>query len=392
MKILIAGGGIGGLTAALCLSQAGHDVTVLERNTSFADVGAGIQCGANAIKVLDSLGLLPDLESVAVQPERVEFRDGVSGDVLYRTEFGQLYQARYGAPYLHIHRADLHDILLAALVKRDSGMVMRGASVETVAEDAAGVTVTLRDQSTVRGDCLIGADGIHSIVRQSLFGESSPRFTGNVAWRGVVPVERLPHDFMPTQAINFMGARKHMVVYYVRSKQLLNFVGVVESASWNNESWTETAPWQELKRDFAGWHPMVQQVVEAVDRDACFKWALHDHAPLTSWSSARISLLGDAAHATLPFMASGAAMAIEDARVLQRALDKHDTPMPGLAMYQRNRLSRTAKIQRDSARFGTLYHLEHRWLLKQAFNVLSVVGRKKERFLAGYDANAVELK
>ncbi len=405
MRILISGGGIGGLSAALCLQKAGHSVKVFEQSSSFKQIGAGLQCGANAVHVLDYLGLMDKLEAVSVNPQRVEFRDAITGRVLYGSEWGDTYERRYGAPYLHVHRADLHTNLLGAFQQDKDNSIETNASVSDFKESDNAVEVSLDDGRAFLGDCLIGADGIKSLIRKKLLQQqniqsSAPKFTGNVAWRGVVSVDRLPINFMDKVASNFMGQKKHMVIYYLRNQRLVNFVGVVEKPQPQSEgghSWVSKAPWQQLKDDFAGWHPIVQTVIDAMDKDQCYQWDLYHHKPLSNWSSKRVTLLGDAAHATLPFMAAGAGLAIEDARVLQRALDSVDKvdQAPNLAralkLYQRNRFARTAEVQATSVKMGKLYHLQNPWLLKLAFAALANLGKSKESLLPSYNANTISL-
>jgi salicylate hydroxylase len=392
MKILVAGAGIGGLTAALCLHKTGHQVQLLEQAAEFSEVGAGIQCGANAIRVLDYLGLKDQIEAIAVDPLRADFREHKTGAVLHSLPFGQDYAQRHGAPYLHVHRADLHRILSNAFNARAASAVTFNATVASYSEQDDKVTVQTEDGRQFEGDCLVAADGVKSVIRDQLIGHREPVFTGNIAWRGVVPADRLPADFMEKTVSNFVGPNKHMVIYYLRQQQLVNFVGVVESDYWAQDSWTQKAPWQELKNDFAGWHPAVQAVIDAVDKDECYRWALHNHQSFSHWSSARVTLLGDAAHATLPFMASGAAMAIEDGRILQRSLDQVSNVEQGLKLYQRNRLARTAKVQAMSMQMGRLYHIKKPFLLRWAFKALSLLPGKKDQFLPNYDANTVTIK
>lgn len=391
MRIVISGGGIGGLTSALCLAQAGHHVHVLEQASEFSDVGAGLQCGANVLHVLDSIGISDALEKWAVKPERIDFRDFQSGQILHSMALGEDYVQRYGAEYWHCHRADLQACLLSAVNLHNDIKVSLNACVESYYESPQSVAVKLTNGHTIEGDCLIGADGVHSVIRTQLLGNTAPSFTGYLAWRGLVPVERLPSQWMDRVVTNFVGPGKHMVLYYVRGQRLANFVGVVECQEWQQESWVSQAPWQQLKDDFAGWHDSVETIINAVDKDQCYRWGLFKHSPFSNWSSKRVTLLGDAAHSTLPFMASGAAMAIEDARILQRSLAQEATVEQALQCYQRNRISRTAQIQKQSEQAGHLYHFKSSFMRKSAFTVLKLISSKKESFLPSYNANKVKL-
>lgn len=390
MKILIAGGGIGGLTAALCLQQAGHDVRVFEQAAAFDEVGAGIQCGANALHVLASLNLMPALEQYAVEPEAVHFRVFDTGQLLYQIPLGDAYSRQYGARYYHLHRADLQKVLVDALNQRAAGALHLGVAVTGFNERADSVELTLADGRCFEGELLIGCDGIRSGIRRQILGSYEPRWTGNVAWRGVVDASSLPEGFMARVTSNFVGPKKHMVIYYLRKQALVNFVGVVENRHSLEDSWVRRAPWEELKADFDGWHETVQTVIDYCDRDACYRWALYDHQPIANWSLARVTLLGDAAHATLPFMASGAAMAIEDARILQRAIDQTPSVEEAVQMYQRNRYQRTRQIQLTSNKAGKLYHLSGKWARRLAFAAVGLRGNAAA-FLPDYNANTIEL-
>ena len=391
MKILIAGGGIGGLTAALCLQQADHEVRVFEQASASEETGAGIQLGASATRVLESMGLAQQLRDIAVVPESIDIREFDTGNLLYQSTLGENYQQRYGASYYHIYRPDLHGILASELAKRAPDTIMLGTTVVEFEESADKVAVKLESGRMESGDCLIGADGIRSSVRTQLLGNTQANWTGNVAWRGVLDASSLGSDFMDKVVTNFVGHKKHMVIYYLRAQKLINFVGVVENPNWTNDSWVEKAPWEELKADYQGWHSTVQAVIDQVPKDQCYRWALYDHQPLNKWSSNRVTLLGDAAHASLPFLASGAVMAIEDARILQRALAENETVERGLDSYQRNRLKRTAKIQNRSRQAGLLYHLPNRFMRRTVFKALNLRSGSNENFLPDYDASTISL-
>ena len=394
MNIIIAGAGIGGLTAGLCLLKSGHQVRILEQSANFANSGAGIQCGANALHVLDYLQLLEPIQACAVSPLRAEFRNYQTGKALHHITYGAEYQRAHHLPYLHLHRADCQQILRQAFAQRSPASLNLASKVISYNETADSVTVKLDTGEQLECDLLIGADGIKSTLRQQLVQQlnqqsnhTRAKFTGNVAWRGLVPSERLPADFMPTIVSNFVGQGKHMVIYYVRNKTLVNFVGVVENPHWQDDSWVVNAPWQQLKKDFAGWHPTVQAVIDHVDKEQCYRWALYHHQPLPQWHSHRVALLGDAAHASLPFMAAGAAMAIEDARILQRAIDQSNKLSQALTCYQRNRQQRTKKVQNHSIAAGKLYHLKRFQTL--AFKALKLT--QPNEFLANYNANSIKL-
>ena len=391
MKVIIAGAGIGGLTAALCLHKSGHSVQVVEQSDTFTHVGAGLQCGANALKVLEYLGLLDTLKPYCVAPERVEFRDYSTGDCLSSMTLGAEYSARYGAPYWHVHRADLHKVLLQELNTLLPSALKMSSQIVGFNETSNNVTVQLADGRELIGDCLVGADGIKSVIRSKLLTSSPPRFTGHCAWRAIVPVERLPKEWMQKVVTNFVGPKKHAILYYVAGGKMANLVGVVESNIASNDSWVNKASWEELQRDFLGWHPMVQAIIQSVEKDQCYRWALYDQAPVNRWSSTKVTLLGDAAHASLPFMASGAAMAIEDARILDRAINSFAPVSAALKTYELSRIPRTRYVQNNSARMGRLYHLQNTVMRRVAFKGFSLAMRQRESVLPSYDANNVPL-
>ena len=355
-RALVAGGGIGGLSAALALARTGMQVHLFERAAAFREVGAGIQLSPNATRVLAHLGVIDALRPLAFVPERTEMRHWQRGDVVSVTPLGASLVERFGHPYYHVHRSDLIDVLVAA-ARADARITLHaGVNVDDFADDGTMVHVSTGEGAWT-GDVLVGADGIHSRVREGLFGPQAPDFTGNVAWRALVPVDRLPRGFVAPATTVWMGPGRHFVHYYVRGGALVNCVCVVEKAGWEVESWTQQGDHAELRADFAGWHPGVTQLIDAMDRDACFKWALFDRAPMAAWGRGRVTLLGDACHPTLPFMAQGAAMAIEDAAVLAGCLEADADVAAALQHYVALRLQRTAGIQLGSRRNAGTFHL-----------------------------------
>lgn len=356
MKILVAGGGIGGLTAALCLAKRGSEVHVFEQAAAFGAVGAGIQLSPNCTRVLHDLGLERELRAVAFLPEGTQFRDWRSGEVIAEAPLGTDAVQRYGSPYYHVHRADLMQVLAGAASRSPTIRLHTGVRIEGFRQHAAGVEVRGAGVD-FSGDLLVGADGIHSVVRAGLWGAEQPSFTGNVAWRALVPADRLPDGLVRPVATAWWGPGRHFVHYFVRGGRLVNCVCVVEKAGWEVESWTERGTWPELKADFAGWHADLQQLIDHIDRDSLFKWALFDRPPMARWGRGRVSLLGDACHPTLPFMAQGAAMAIEDAAVFAACLAGGGDLPARLARYEHLRRERTAGIQLGSRRNATLFHL-----------------------------------
>lgn len=371
--VLIAGGGIGGLTCALAFARRGFDVHLFEQAASFGEVGAGIQLSPNCVRVLHALGLEERLRRIAFLPEGTQMRDWKNGRTIAANALGASVLATYGFPYYHVHRADLMDALAGHAREQTNLQLHSGARCEAFAQTASGVDLHVDEHTIQRhyhGALLIGADGIHSSIRAQLFGAAAPRFTGNVAWRGLVPAERLPRGLVDPVATVWMGPGKHFVHYYVRGGALVNCVCVVEKAGWEVESWTQRGDHVELKRDFAGWHGTVAALIDSMDADACFKWALFDRPPMPKWSDGRVTLLGDACHPTLPFMAQGAAMAIEDAAVLARCVDGADDVGKALTRYESLRRSRTSRVQLGSRGNAKLFHLRppFSWLRNRALS------------------------
>ncbi len=358
---LVIGGGIGGLTAALCLHQAGYRPLVLERATSLGEVGAGIQLSPNACRVLAAIGVLPAIEAGSFAPQSLEMRIGTSGRSVFTIEAGDAARAHWGAPYLHVHRADLIKHLSDALASRVTNPVIAGSDVESIRLHDQHVAVRMADGRELNAEYVIGADGIHSTIRRSLFGDDAARFTGNSAWRATVDIDRLGDDAPPPTACVWVGEGRHAVTYRLRGGRLANIVAVVEQSEWRSESWTERGDKALALADFDGWHPIVTTLL--AEADAHYRWALFDRPPLTLWQQGRVALLGDACHAMLPFLAQGAAMAIEDAWVLTATLagnmqrtgsESGHEPFDG---YTAARLARVQRVYNGAKRNMHTFHL-----------------------------------
>jgi salicylate hydroxylase len=353
LKILIAGGGIGGITLALALRQRGIEALLFEQAKAFSQVGAGIQLSANATRVLRTLGLGEALARVAVYPEGRDYRAWDDGDRLYWTPLGQRAEVHFGAPYYHAHRADLLDVLLGGL--GDQGFRLN-AHLDRFEQDAHGVTITLVDGSTATGDVLIGADGIHSTVRAQLFGRELPRYTGNVAWRGLVPAERVAHLDLGRVTGVWMGPNRSIVQYYVSAGRTFNWIGISRSEQPARESWLAEGRIEDALAEYTGWHDTIRTIIAATPR--VLRQALYDREPLPDWRVGRVVLLGDAAHPMMPFYAQGAAQSIEDAYVLAGCLAASPAdPVAALARYVRLRQPRTAWMQELSRQEEELYQM-----------------------------------
>lgn len=357
MRILVAGGGIGGLAAALALARDGHAVEVLERASAFGEVGAGLQLAPNATRILHRWGLDAALARIAFEPEAVEVRDHRTGRLLHRTPLGAAAVARWGAPYLQVHRADLHAVLLAAA--GDAGATVRaGAEVTRVA--TAADQVRLQAAGEMReADLLVAADGLHSGVRAGLFGPMPARFVGEVAWRGLVPAERLSPGLIAPCATVWTAPGRHFVHYPVRRGELVSFVGFTPERAWREESWRAPAQPGQIAAAFAGWPAPVTSLIAAMEAtgDPGWRWAVHDRPPPPAWVHGRVVLLGDAAHSMPPFLAQGAGMAIEDAETLARRLRLDADAPAALRAYAQERRTRTSKVQAGARRNGRVFHL-----------------------------------
>ena len=345
---LIAGAGIGGLTAGLSLLRRGFDVTICDQAPSLREVGAGVQTAANASRVLIALGLGAELDRIGFQPSERETRLWNTGKAWTQIALGATAIKRYGFPHYTLHRADLQRMLIEAVRREKPDAIRLDARCVDFRQSEAGVALTLDSGETIMGDALVGADGIHSTVRRILFGADQPKFTGFVAWRGLAPAAKLPERLKRQVSTNWISPTAHAVHYLVRNGEMMNIIAVVERDDWQVESWTARGTTAEWAADYAGWHEDIHAIIANVE--VPFKWALMLHQPLERWSVGRVTLLGDACHAALPFLAQGAAMAIEDGYVLARCAERHRGDFAAAwRQYEHARIDRTARMLRGAA-------------------------------------------
>ena len=354
MKALIAGGGIGGLATAIALRLRCWDVCVLEQADALSEVGAGLQISPNGWRVLEALGVAPYLQDTLFEPEMIEMRLGQSGRQVFRLQMKTFAEHRWGARYIHIHRADLVDALARRLAELAPEAVRTGATVERYSQDKAQVALDLANGTTETGDIAIGADGLHSVIRQQMLGPDAPRYTGNVAWRTVVPVEALGDHAPPPGACIWAGHKRHAVTTRLRAGTLANFVGVVEEPEPAPEGWRVPGNKDYARAAFDGWHPVVIALIEEAEQ--LNRWALFDRASLPRWSDGRVALMGDAAHPMLPSMAQGAVQALEDAWIIAATLATEARCEDAFAYYYRLRIDRTARVQKGSAANARMFH------------------------------------
>lgn len=337
----IVGGGIGGLTAALALLRKGQDVTVFEQAAQLQEVGAGLQISPNGCRVLFDLGLEREIRDICFEPEGKEIRLWNTGDTWKLFDLGVESQARYGVPYITVHRNDLHQVLVKAVEAAAPGAIRLDHRFTGVEQRGEQVTLSFQDKPDATFDVVIGADGVHSKMRELLFGAGPAKFTGIVAWRGVIPAELLPERLTRPIGTNWIGPGGHVIHYPIRRGELINFTSVIERQDWKTESWTSAGTNQEYHDDYPGWHEDVHAYIAAIPQP--FKWALIARPPMQNWVNGRVALLGDACHPSLPFLAQGAVMALEDACILGRAFEEFDTVDEALDRYQRLRIPRTTR-------------------------------------------------
>lgn len=351
LRVLIAGAGIGGLTAALALLRRGVEVDVYEQAPELKELGAGIQLSANGTRVLYALGVGEELKALSCEAAGKEIRIWNTGEARKLFDLGSVSIERYGFPYFTVYRPDLLAALADAVRREKADAIHLASQCTGFTQDADGVTLN----GSLRGDVLVGADGVHSRIRQGLFGPDKPQFTGVIAWRGIVPMEKLPKHMARMIGVNWIGPGGHVVHYPLRGGKLMNFVGALERADWQVESWTERGSTDELAADYRGWHEDVHAIIRNISEP--YKWALMVRPPMQRWTVGRVTLLGDACHSMVPFLAQGAVMAIEDGLVLARALTEGSGDVPSrLLRYENTRRDRTRRTVEGSADNITRFH------------------------------------
>ncbi len=377
--ILIAGAGIAGLTAALALAHRGFHVIVAEKADRLTEVGAGLQLSPNATRILFALGCEAPLTAAAITPEAIGVISARTGRPVVRIPLGSEATRRYGAPYLVLHRADLQKALLDRVLQTPDIELRLGSEVEDAAVDPHGVAATLRRDGQRMEEtaiALIGADGVWSSVRSRLFGNAPPQFSGKIAWRGTLDAARLPYAIGPQRMQLWLGAQAHLVMYPLRGGRLVNIVAIADG-DWNKPGWSEPAQPGEVARYFTAgeWPVIARAMIDNVTNWT--RWGLFSAPPLESWTSGPVALIGDAAHAMLPFAAQGAGMAIEDAAVLAKCLADAPGEVPGaLQRYEALRRPRVERVQQTARQLGDIYQLHGVAALARDFAMKTMGGAR----------------
>jgi salicylate hydroxylase len=347
-NVVVIGGGIGGLTAALALLRRGIDVQVYDQSNQLKEIGAGIQISSNGSRVLFALGLEAALTQVQVRPERRVLRHWNTGETWNWFDLGNKSIERFGTPHLMLHRSDLHTLLADAVRSLKPDAITLDRRCVAVGSSGGYAEATFEDGSVVKAPYVIGADGIHSKVRVCLFGPSRPVFTGCIAWRGLIPMDRLPPHLAKMIGTNWLGPHGNVLHYPVRRGELMNFVSMSERDDWQVESWSTAGTREELRNDFRNWHADVQLMIDEIETP--YKWAMMIREPMETWSKGRVTLLGDACHPTLPFLGQGGVMSIEDGYVVAACLDKYfSEPDVAFARYEEIRKDRTSMVVRKAS-------------------------------------------
>lgn len=355
--ILIVGGGIGGIGAGLALARAGHRVQVFERSAAFGEIGAGIQLGPNVMRMFERLGVKEAMLDIGFRPTALVMRDAIEGSEVARVPLGAGFEARFGQPYGVIHRADLHAVLLDALKAEPNAELLTERDVEGFAQDPDGVTLRFKDGAAARGRALIGADGLWSRIRQQVIGDGKPIVSGHIAYRAVLPMEEVPPGISRDEMTVWVGPRVHLVHYRLRRGSLMNLVAVFHSDRYA-EGWNESGDVAELERHFAAARPEVRALLAKIN--AWKYWVLCWREPRRGWSQGRVTLLGDAAHPTLQYLAQGANQALEDAVCLTDMLAAHGADLPAaFRAYEDARVLRTGRVQLMSKVYGEVFHAAH---------------------------------